>query len=150
MVAAQTQHGYLYWKDTDVRRFAGIHNGRGENGDYLAPNIVDYTWVSGGHREFFGKNLVHVANSPFLILDSKMGSIVCIPLVHDFRLYTSHFFFYLSLKGLGTCYLSLSDFGFENGLNRLYFVTTWLYTSFFVCTSLFSLTILRCISSIHV
>ncbi len=34
-----------------------------------------------------------------------------------------------------------SDFRFENGLNRLYFVSTWLYTSFFICTPLLSLTI---------
>ncbi len=29
-----------------------------------------------------------------------------------------------------------SDLGFENGPNRLYLVSIWLYTSFFVCTSL--------------
>ncbi len=46
--------------------------------------------------------------SPFLILDSKMGSIVCISLVHDcIRLFSFvHFllFFYLFLIGLGTYY----------------------------------------------
>ncbi len=31
---------------------------------------------------------------------------------------------------------SFSDLGFENGLNRLYFVCTRLYSSFFVCTPL--------------
>ncbi len=77
---------------------------------------------------------------PFLILDSKMGSIVCILFVHDcirlvfFRLYTSYFS--TSPREVGDMLSPFSDFGFENGLNRLYFVSTWLYTSFFVCTHL--------------
>ncbi len=138
----------------------------------------------------------------FLILDSKMDSIVCISFVHDyihlfsfvylllfflplrkgrgtcyplffwfwiwksaqsfvffyyiivyvfFRLYT-YYFSNFSWRGWGHAIPSFSDFGFENRLNRLYFVSTWLYTffSFFVRTPLLSLSILHCISSIHV
>ncbi len=76
---------------------------------------------------------------PFLILDSKMGSIICISLVHD----CIHLFSFVNLlfftsfwKGWGHAIPSFSDFGFENRLNRLYFVTTWLFTSFFVCPPL--------------
>ncbi len=78
---------------------------------------------------------------PFLILNSKMGSMVCNSLRHD----CIHLFsfvhlllFYLSLGGgwLRTCYSLFSDFGFKNVLNHLYFVSTLLYTSFFVCTPL--------------
>ncbi len=58
---------------------------------------------------------------PFLILDSKMDSIVCILLVHEcIRLlsFVHLLLFYLSLNGLGTCYPSFSDFGFENEPNH--------------------------------
>ncbi len=51
-----------------------------------------------------------------------------------FRLYISYFS--SSPGGLGTCYHPFSDFGFENGLNCLYFVCTQLYTSSFVRTPL--------------
>ncbi len=80
-----------------------------------------------------------ILSSPFLILDSKMGSVVCISLVHHYiRLfsYVHLLLFYLSLGGWGHAMSSFSDFGFENGPNRLYFISTWLYTSFFVCTPL--------------
>ncbi len=68
-----------------------------------------------------------------------MGPIVCISLVHDcIRLFSfvHLLLFYLSLGGgrLWSCYPPFSDVEFENGLNRLYFVSTWLYTSFFICT----------------
>ncbi len=91
---------------------------------------------------------------PFLILNSKVGLIVCTSLVHDcicpFLFVHLLLFSTSSCRGLGHAITSFSDFGFENGLNLFYFVTTWLYTSFFICTFLLALTILRCISSIHV
>ncbi len=69
-----------------------------------------------------------------------MGSIVCTSFVHDcIHLFSSvHLLlFFLSRGGgLGTCYPPFSDFGFENGLNRLSFVCTRLSTSSFVCTPL--------------
>ncbi len=60
----------------------------------------------------------------FLILNSKMGSIVCISLVHDcIRLFSFvHLYFSISPGGgeAGDMLSPLSDFGFENVLNRLY------------------------------
>ncbi len=53
-----------------------------------------------------------------------------------FHLYTSYFFPTFSWRGWGHAIHSFSDLGFENGPNRLYFVSTWLYMSFFVCTPL--------------
>ncbi len=44
---------------------------------------------------------------PFLVVEAKMGSIVCILLVHDcirVLLFVHHLRFYLSLGKLGTCY----------------------------------------------
>ncbi len=77
---------------------------------------------------------------PFLILDSKMGSIVCTSFVYNcIRLFSSFvhlLLFFLSWRGERAgdmLYIPFSDFGFENGLNHLYFVCTWLYTAFFVC-----------------
>ncbi len=71
---------------------------------------------------------VDMLSPPFLILDSKMGPIICISLVHDcihLFLFVHQLLFYLSQGGgLGTCYSSFSDFGFQNWLNRLYFVST--------------------------
>ncbi len=71
-----------------------------------------------------------------------MGPIVCISLVHDyvfFLLYTSYF---SSLcggwGGLLTCYPPFSDFGFENRLNSLYFISTRLYVFFRLYTTYFS------------
>ncbi len=52
-----------------------------------------------------------------------------------FRLYTSYFSSSPSGGGWGHA-IPFSDFGFENGLNRLYFVCTRLYTTSFVCTLL--------------
>ncbi len=73
----------------------------------------------------------------FLIYNSKMGSIVCTSFVHDcivfFRLYTSYF---SSSPRVAEDMLHFFDFVFQNVLNCLYFVSTWLYTSFFVCTPL--------------
>ncbi len=48
----------------------------------------------------------------------------------SFLLYTSYFLPLLGPEGTGDMLSPFSDFGFENGLNRLYFVRTWLYTSF--------------------
>ncbi len=69
---------------------------------------------------------------PFLILDSKMDWIGCIPIsfVHDcipLFSFVHLLLFFLWGGGWGTCYPSFSDFGFQNGLDRLYFVCTWLY-----------------------
>ncbi len=76
-------------------------------------------------------------SAPFLILDSKMGSIVCISLVHD----CIHLFSFVYLL------LSTSPrmMGFEHAVPLFWFwirkwaqsfvfVSTWLYKSFFVCT----------------
>ncbi len=74
-----------------------------------------------------------------LILDFKMGSIICISLVHDFILlfFVFTLLTFLPLPGRAGDMLSpFSDFGFENGLNSFYFVCTWLYKSVFICTSL--------------
>ncbi len=65
----------------------------------------------------------------FLILDSKMGSIVGTSFVHDcIRLFSfvQVSLFFLTWKGerAGDMLSPFTDFGFENGPNRLYFVCT--------------------------
>ncbi len=58
----------------------------------------------------------------------RLYMIVCV----SFRLYISYFS--SSPRWAGDMLFPFSDFGFDSGLNRLYFLCTWLYTSFFVCT----------------
>ncbi len=61
----------------------------------------------------------------FLILDMKMGSTVCTLFVHDcIRLFSfvHLLLFYLPWWGWERGHATLFDFGFENGLNRLYMI----------------------------
>ncbi len=76
---------------------------------------------------------------PFLILDSKWAQSFVFRqymiVYFFFCLYT--FYFSTFPRGLGICYPPFFDFGFENGLNHLYFVIVHdCIRLFFVCTPL--------------